>query len=115
MRAAIVGVCRSFIRFCREQSLFGGELLAIDGTKIAAVASRKQVITPKRIAKMNEAIDRKIAEYLAAMDEADRRGAERRPVAGPTWRRRLRPSRHNELRLQGQAEELAGGGSSNWW
>ncbi len=32
----IVGVCRAFIRFCREQSLFGGELLAIDGTKIAA-------------------------------------------------------------------------------
>src|ERR1700733_14028040 len=64
---AIVGACRSFIGFCREQSLFGGELLAIDGTKIAAVASRKQVFTPQRIAKMNEAIDRKIAEYLAAV------------------------------------------------
>jgi transposase len=38
---AIVGVCRSFIRVCRDQSLFGGELLAIDGTKIEAVASRK--------------------------------------------------------------------------
>ena len=69
---AIVGVCRAFIRFCREQSLFGAELLAIDGTKIAAVASRKQVMTPQRIEKMNAAIDRKIAEYLASMDEADR-------------------------------------------
>src|SRR6202521_3530269 len=69
---AIVGVCRAFIRFCREQSLFGAELLAIDGTKIAAVASRKRVITPAKIAKMNAAIDRRIAEYLASMDEADR-------------------------------------------
>src|SRR4030081_2135438 len=69
---AIVGVCRAFIRFCREQSLFGAELLAIDGTKIAAVASRKRVITPAKIAKMNAAIDRKIADYLASMDEADR-------------------------------------------
>ena len=51
---AIVGVCRAFIRFCRAQALFGTELLAIDGTKIAAVASRKAVLTPKRIAKMNE-------------------------------------------------------------
>lgn len=68
----IVGVCRSFIGFCREQSLFGGELLAIDGTKIAAVASRKQVMTPQRIEKMNAAIDRNIAEYLASIDEADR-------------------------------------------
>src|SRR3982074_845843 len=70
--AAIVEVCRCFIRFCREQSLFGAELLAIDGTKVAAVASRKQVITPKRIEKMNAAIDRKIADYLASMDAADR-------------------------------------------
>ena len=45
---AIAGVCRAFIKFCREQSAFGGEVLAIDGSKIAAVASRKQVITPKR-------------------------------------------------------------------
>src|ERR1700732_5276221 len=62
---AIVGVCRAFIRFCREQSLFGAELLAIDGTKIAAVASRKRVITPAKIAKMNPAIARRIAEYFA--------------------------------------------------
>ena len=52
LKLAIVWVCRSFIRFCREQSLFGAELLAIDGTKIAAVASRKQVMTPQRIAKL---------------------------------------------------------------
>src|ERR1700676_1111943 len=63
---AIVGVCRAFIRFCREQSLFGAELLAIDGTKIAAVASRKQVMTPQRIAKMDEAIDRRIGAYRGA-------------------------------------------------
>src|ERR1700731_500108 len=69
---AIVGACRAFIRFCREQSLFGAELLAIDGTKIAAVASRKRVITPAKIAKMNAAIERKIAENLASMDETDR-------------------------------------------
>src|SRR5258708_27284603 len=68
---AIVGVCRAFIRFCREQSLFGAELLAIDGTKIAAVASRKQGMTPQRIEKRNAAIDRKIAQYLASMAEAD--------------------------------------------
>jgi transposase len=68
---AIIAVCRAFTRFCRDHSVFGAELLAVDGTKIAAVASRKQVITPKRIAKMDAAIERKIAGYLAAMDEAD--------------------------------------------
>jgi transposase len=69
---SIVGVCRSFIAFCREQALFGSELLAIDGTKIAAVASRKKVLTPKKLAEQIAAIDRKIGEHLEAMDEADK-------------------------------------------
>jgi transposase len=103
---AIVGVCRAFIRFCREQSLFGAELLAIDGTKIAAVASRNKVITPKRIAKMNAAIDRKIAEYLAAMDGADRE--EPRPAApAADLAAAVAALQAQRLKLQRQAEELA--------
>jgi transposase len=103
---AIVGVCRAFIRFCREHSLFGAELLAIDGTKIAAVASRKQVITPARIAKMNEAIERKIAEYLASMDEADRE----EPGAASTQAdvaAAIEALEAQKERLQRQAQELA--------
>jgi transposase len=103
---AIVGVCRAFIRFCREQSLFGAELLAIDGTKIAAVASRKQVITPKRIEKMNAAIDRRIADYLASMDEADREepGAAGAPADVAAAIEALKAQK---ARLQGQARDLA--------
>ena len=96
----------TFIRFCREQSLFGAELLTIDGTKIAAVASRKQVITPKRIEKMNAAIDRKIAEYLAAMDAADR---EQPPAtkARADVAAAIEALKVQQAQLQGQAEELA--------
>src|ERR1700737_3037489 len=106
---AIVGVCRAFIRFCREQSLFGAELLAIDGTKIGAVGSRKQVITPKRIEKMNAAIDRKIADYLASMDEADREEPE---VAGAQAdvAAAIETLKAQKVRLQGQAQELAARG-----
>src|SRR5260370_3281587 len=43
---AIVKGCRAFIGFCREQSLFGAELLAIDGAKIPAGAGRKTAVTP---------------------------------------------------------------------
>ena len=106
---AIVGVCRAFIRFCREQSLFGAELLAIDGTKIAAVASRKQVMTPKRIEKMNAAIDRRIADYLASMDEADRQEPgsvhARADVAAA-----IEALKAQKERLQGQAQDLAARG-----
>lgn len=106
---AIVKVCRAFIRFCREQSLFGAELLAIDGTKIAAVASRKQVMTPQRIAKMNEAIDRRIAGYLASMDEADRQevGSAGKPVDVAAAIEALKAQKE---RLQAQAQDLAARG-----
>lgn len=105
---AIVRVCRAFIRFCREQSLFGAELLAIDGTKIAAVASRKQVVTPQRIERMNAAIDRKIADYLASMDEADRQepgSSGKVDVAAA-----IEALKAQQERLQGQAQDLAARG-----
>ena len=79
--AAIIGVARAFTAFCRGLGLFGTELLAVDGTKVWAVASRKQVMTPKRLAKITKAIDAKVADYLAAMDAAD--GAEQAEEPGP--------------------------------
>jgi transposase len=106
---AIVAVCRAFIVFCREQSLFGAELLAIDGTKIAAVASRKQVMTPQRIEKMNAAIDRKIADYLASMDEADRQ----EPGAvgkGADVAAAIEALKAQKERLQSQAQDMAARG-----
>src|SRR5260370_10561539 len=107
---AIVGVGRAFIRFCREQSLFGAELLAIDGTKIAAVASRKQVMTPKRIEKMNAAIDRRIADYLASMDEADRQEPGSVHARADVAAAGEAPQAPKE-RLQGQAPDFAGRGA----
>lgn len=102
---AIMGVCRAFTRFCRDQSLFGAELLAIDGTKIGAVASRKKVMTPKRIAKMTAALDRRIAEYLAAMDEADRQ--ERPQASAPDVAAALERLADQRRKLQEQALALA--------
>src|SRR3982074_3320910 len=110
---AIVGVCRAFIRICREQSLFGAELLAIDGTKIAAVASRKRVITPAKIAKMNAAIDRKIADYLASMDEADREEP-KAASAQVDVAAAIEALKAQKERLQGQAQELAARGLKQW-
>jgi transposase len=101
---AIVGVCRAFVQFCRGQSLYGGELVAIDGTKVEAVASCKKVITPKALEKRMAALDRKIAEHLAAMDEADRREAKDPPVDVAAALEALRDKR--EL-VQAQAKALA--------
>lgn len=106
---AIVGVCRAFVRFCRGQSLYGGELLAIDGSKVEAVASRKKVITPKSLAKTTASLDRKIAEYLAAMDEADRGDAAAVEAPGDVAAA-LAALREKRTTVQSQAEALAAEG-----
>jgi len=45
---------------------------AIDGSKIEAAASRKQVIAPASLEKAEAALGRKIASHLEEMDKADR-------------------------------------------
>lgn len=102
---AIIGVCREFIRFCRNQQLFGAELLAIDGTKIQAVASRKQVITPKRLQEQMAAIDEKVAEYLATLDEADR-DEPGNPGTGTDVAAALKALNMQRQAIQQQAQEM---------
>lgn len=70
-REALIGVCRTFTRFCREQALFGAELVAIDGSKFRAAASRKAVYTAKRIEEELARIEQRVQTYLQALDEAD--------------------------------------------
>jgi transposase len=107
---AIVGVTRAFVQFCRQWSLYGGELVAIDGTKVEAVASCKKVITPKALERQMAALDRKIAEHLAAMDEADRREADQDPPVDVTAA--LKALRDKRELVQAQAKALADQGLS---
>jgi transposase len=103
---AIGGVCRAFIEFCRGQAMFGAELLAIDGTKMAAVASRKKVITPAKLAERDAAIERKLAEYLAAMDQADSEETALEQPAMTNVAAAIAALTAQRAELQRQAEEL---------
>jgi transposase len=69
--AAIVGACRAFVLFCRDQGLFTARLVALDGSKFRAAASTKRVIGRREIAEEATRLDRRIAEYLAGLDESD--------------------------------------------
>jgi transposase len=108
---AIVGTTRAFIGFCRGWSLYGGELVAIDGSKIEAVASRKKVLTLQKLEQQMAALDRKIAEHLAAMDEADR--AEAAEAARPAdVAQALQALREQREVVAAQAQALAEAGLS---
>ena len=102
---AIVEVCRAFTRFCREQGLFAAQWVAIDGTKLQAVASRKRVMTPERIERERAKLDARITEYLKAMEAAD--AEESSTVSAPAAvGRALEALRARREQLQSLAEPM---------
>jgi transposase len=69
--AAFTATCRAFVQFCRHAGLVAGELVAIDGSKFQAVASNRKHMTPKKLKHQEAALEKRIARYLAQLEEAD--------------------------------------------
>lgn len=78
---AIVGTCRAFVLFCRDQGLFTARLVALDGSKFRAAASAKRIMGRREIAEETARLDRRIAAYLADLDESDAREPDDIPSA----------------------------------
>ncbi len=64
-------VARQFTLLCRKLELFGGELLAIDGSKFAAVNARDQNFNAGKLQDLIARADARLAEYLQQLDTAD--------------------------------------------
>ena len=64
-------VARQFTLLCRKLELFGGELLAIDGSKFRAVNSRDQNFNAGKLQELIERADARLAEYLQQLDASD--------------------------------------------
>jgi len=72
-------VNRQFNVLCRKLELFGGQLLAIDGSKFGAVNARDQNFNASRLEDLIARADARLAEYLQELDSAD--AAEPAPAA----------------------------------
>lgn len=68
-------VSRRFTLLCRKLELFGGELLAIDGSKFRAVNARDQNFNAGKLKELIAHADARLAEYFKALDQADVREA----------------------------------------
>ena len=92
---------RTFNRFCRGEDLFGKETVAVDGSKFRAQNSKKNNFNEKKVERALAYHDRKIEEYLTALEENDEG-----EKADETWKKLHRSTaqflRHREL-----GEELA--------
>jgi hypothetical protein len=69
------------VLFCRDQGLFTARLVALDGSKFRAAASAKRIMGRGEIAEEAARLDRRIAGYLADLDESDAREADEAPSA----------------------------------
>jgi transposase len=69
--APFKAVCRSFVGFCAEAELIGGQWVAIDGSKFQAVASKRAVVSASRLDEQLAHIDRQVQGYLESLDAAD--------------------------------------------
>jgi len=70
-RDAFKPVFRAFVMLCRRLDLFGRELLAVDGTRLKAVNSRRRNFTRQKLADWIKLADERIEEYLTHLDRAD--------------------------------------------
>ena len=103
-------VARQFTLLCRKLDLFGGELLAIDGSKFRAVNARDQNFNARKLQELLAHTEARIAEYFAALDAADVAA----PASAPLTREQLeqkiaalqdKRDLHAELLAQLEAEQ----------
>lgn len=91
-------VCREFTLWCKRLELFGGELVAIDGSKFRAVNSPKRNFTQKKLRRMLKEIDGKIEEYLKQLDQQDQQEAGQQGLSPERLKEKI--ERYKERREQ---------------
>jgi hypothetical protein len=70
-KKALKKVFRDFTKLCDEWSLFGKELVAIDGSKFRAFNSKRNNYSVKKLGRNIKHIDEKIDKYMQELDEGD--------------------------------------------
>lgn len=64
-------VCKEFTLLCKKLNLFGGELIAIDGSKFSAVNHNSKTVSKKEISELIQQIDKNIEEHFLNIEKQD--------------------------------------------
>lgn len=67
----LVATAAAFVQFARSKRLIGGATVAIDGSKVRAVASRKAIATASQLQAQADRTAQEISVYLAQLDTLD--------------------------------------------
>lgn len=69
---ALQAACAEFIALCKRMEVFGGQLIAIDGSKFDAVNHSSRSYSREGLEQALTAINEQLAEWLQELDQADR-------------------------------------------
>jgi transposase len=103
---ALVAACAAFVAFARSQRLISGVAVAIDGSKVRAVASRKAVLGQRGLAEQARRNAQEIEHYLKLLDEQDLLEVGQ-PRAQGDVQQALEQLRNQQAEIQGELERLA--------
>lgn len=111
-KKALKAVFREFNKLCDEWSLFGKELVAIDGSKFRACNSKRNNFSAKKLDRHLKHIDEKIDKYMRELDENDTtETCDRKPDAEEI-QKRLQELRNRKIKYEGYKEQLEKNGEN---
>ena len=103
-RAAFKPLFKQFNLLCRKLSLFGAELVAIDGSKFKADSSGYRRYTPEQLRELITKIENRIDDYLSRCDDSDDAGGG--GAGGDDLQDKLQWLRQNQGHYQELLDEL---------
>ena len=103
---AIRGVCKEFISYCRELRLFGGEFVAIDGSKFKAVNARNRNFSSRKLKNQTDEIEAKIQEYLEELDKNDEEEADLPKPSAEELKKKIEILRQRKRKLRALDKQM---------
>lgn len=103
---ALVTASAGFVHFARSQKLIAGATVAVDGSKVRAVASRKAIIGQRKLQEQARRNAQEIEQYLKLLDEQDRQEASL-PRADGDVQQALAQLRSQQEGVQAELDRLA--------
>lgn len=111
-RQAFKEVFKSFCLLCRELELFGGELIAIDGSKFKAANSSQRNFTKAKVKKYLQELEERIDGYLQELDEADAQELASKPLSADQLKAKIEQLQARQEKYQGYLAQMEESGES---
>jgi transposase len=111
-RQAFKEVFKSFSLLCRELELFGGELIAIDGSKFKAVNSSQRNFTKTKVKKYLKELEERIEGFLKELDEADEQDGRPPQLSAEELQAKIEQLQARQEKYQGYLAQMQERGES---